>query len=263
MTAKAREVLENLRIRNVVSWNALIATYVRNGEGHEAFISFECMQSEGISPDEATFVSILKACTTTGAIEKGKQVHNDILRAGLLGKSTSIGGALVNMYAKCGWLAKAEQVLDMLANRDAICWSALIAGYAQKRLGVETLDCFARMQGEGHSPDAVTFLCVLNACCHAGKLGEAQTYYENMSGKYGILPSLQHSACMMILYGHAGHFDKAMSVAKTMAAADDASLWFALLGTCCKWGNLKLGESVFKQATQHDKSLGSGIYSYG
>ena len=219
------------------------------------------MQTEGLSPDEATFVSILNACTKTGAIEKGKKIHDDILSTGLLDKSMVLGSALVSMYAKCGLLAKAQQVLEALRYRDTVCWSALITGYAQERHGHEALNCFTKMQREGHSPDDVTFLCVLKACCHVGKLDDAQTYYENMSRKYGILPNLQHLTCMVVIYGCAGQFDKAISVVKTMAATADPSAWVALLTISRKWGNLKLGKLGFEQMTQHEKNLELGICS--
>ena len=59
---KAHEVLENLSIRNAVSWNALIAGCVEQGQAHEALNCFERMRSEGLAVDVATLISILKAC---------------------------------------------------------------------------------------------------------------------------------------------------------------------------------------------------------
>ena len=38
-----------------------------------------------------------------------------------------IGSALVDMYAKCGALVKAQKVLEELPVHDVVAWSALIA----------------------------------------------------------------------------------------------------------------------------------------
>eukprot|EP00250_Pteridium_aquilinum_P021300 c25084_g10_i4 orf=2-256(+) len=75
-----------------------------------------------------------------------------------------IGYMLVDMYAKNGLLAKAQEVFDRLPVRDLVSWNALIAGYAQQGQGEHSLKCFEQMQRESLSPDAVTFICILKAC---------------------------------------------------------------------------------------------------
>eukprot|EP00250_Pteridium_aquilinum_P022500 c25392_g4_i4 orf=1-273(+) len=75
------------------------------------------------------------------------------------------------MYAKCGSLSKAQDVLEKLPSRDVVSWSALIAGYAQRGQGEHALNCYERMQREGILPDAVTYACILKAC---GSIGAAE-----------------------------------------------------------------------------------------
>ena len=251
----AQEVLNGLRVRDVVSWSALIAGYAREGQGHEAINMYERMRREGFSPDEVTFTCILKACGNVGAIDRGKEVHDEILNLGLLEKNIVLGNALLDMYAKCGALEKARELLEDLPSRNVVSWSSVIAGYAQEGQGNEALICFSRMQREGLAPDNVTFLCILNACSHSGKLDVAQTYYENMSRKYGISPKVEHHTCMVAVFGCAGCFGKAMSVIKMMPSSNNPSVWLALLEACRKWGNVKLGRLAFDHAIQIDHNL--------
>ena len=79
-----------------------------------------------------------------------------------------LGNALVDMYAKCGALSKAEEVLEGLSCQDAGMWTALIAGHALHGNSHSVLRCFARMEEKGLPPDEKTFSCVLNACSHSG-----------------------------------------------------------------------------------------------
>ena len=74
-----------------------------------------------------------------------------------------------------------------------------------------------------------------------------------MDQKYGIIPRLEHQACMVVGFGSAGHFDKAIAVMKAMpCSCDSVHIWLALLVSCKKWGNVKLGALAFDQALQLD-----------
>ena len=55
-----------------------------------------------------------------------------LLSRGLLETNIVLGNALVDIYAKYGCLAKAQQVLEELPAWDVISWNALITRYAQK-----------------------------------------------------------------------------------------------------------------------------------
>jgi pentatricopeptide repeat protein len=252
MLSKAQEVLEELQARDVVSWNALIAGYIQQGQSHKALNCFERMLMENLSPNIITFTCILKACGSIGAIEKGKQIHDEISRKGFLERDLILGNALVDMYAKCGMLSKAQKILEDLHVRDIFSWNTLISGYSVHRECQQALDCFQRMQDDGIHPNAVTFLSVLSACSHSGLLDESQTLFGNMTEKYGITPDFEHYSCMMMAYAYGGDFDKAISVIQMMPSSDSLEAWLIILGACRKWGNVKLGILAFDQAFQID-----------
>ena len=129
---KAKEVLEELRAHDVVSWNALITGYAQLGRHYEANMCLERMRNMGLSPDAITLLSILKACGCIEAIEKGKKVHNEVLSRGFI-EDSILGNALVVMYANLGMLERAQRVLEELHVRDLVSWSAMIARYEVKR----------------------------------------------------------------------------------------------------------------------------------
>mgnify|MGYP002775691026 CR=1 FL=1 len=249
---KAQQMLDELPLQHVVSWNALIAGYAQQGQCHEALQCFKRMQSESLYPDSVTFICILKACGSAGAIDKGNQIHNEVVLRGLLEKDIAIGNVVVDMYAKCGVLAKAHEVLEELPVRDAISWNSLIGGYAEQGKGGKVLDCFEQMQLEGISPDEGTFRGVLSACSHSGLLAEAQFIFQNMAIMYGITPNLEHYTCMVVVFGYTGYFDKVASLIEVMPCFHYHAVWLALLGCCEKWGNVKLGTFVFDQVLQLD-----------
>ncbi|KAI5065602.1 hypothetical protein GOP47_0020297 [Adiantum capillus-veneris] len=264
---KARKVLKKLPIRDVVSWSALIVGYVEQGQIEEALDCFEEMQGEGVYPNEVTFAYALKACSSIGAANKGQQIHDEITKQGLLKKHAELGYSLVDMFAKCGALAKARQVLEELPSQNVDSWTALIGGYAQQGHTKDALDCFEKMQSEGVSPNAFTFSCVLNACSHSGLVDEGEMYFASMDTKHGIEPDVAHYTCMVDLYGRAGHLDRAVAVVQNMPSSDDCIAWLALLGACRKWQDVKIGRWAFEHAVRQDESdaaayvLMANIYS--
>eukprot|EP00250_Pteridium_aquilinum_P015920 c22838_g2_i1 orf=111-659(+) len=84
--AKAQELLDMHQSRDVISWTALIAGYAQRGQGQDALNCFEQMQCKGLSPNSVTFICVLKACGSIGASDKGEEIHDEIVKQGLLGK---------------------------------------------------------------------------------------------------------------------------------------------------------------------------------
>ena len=257
MLEKAQEVFEDLPNRNVVTWSALIAGYTRHNLGDEALKCFRRMQDEGISPNAVTFICILKACGSTASLHIGEEIHAEVRKRGLLGEDKALRNTLVDMYAKCGALAKAQKVLEELPVRAVISWNALISGYGQRGEGLQALYCFERMQKDDVLPNEVTLLSVLNACSHSGLIDEGQMYFDSMTEKYGLVPNLEHYTCMVELFGRAGDFDKAMEVIRKMPSCDYPVIWRTILGACKKWGNVKLGKLAFDQSIQVDNTCAS------
>jgi pentatricopeptide repeat protein len=254
--AEARYVLDHLPVRDIVSWNTLLLGYAQHEQGHEALNCFTRMEKEGLTmPNEVTFICVLKACSSVGAADKGIEIHSQIVGGEWLEKSSLLGTALVDMYAKFSMFARAYEVLQQLPTRDAVSWNALIAGYSREGFYDESLRCIEQMEREGLSPNEATFLCILNACSHGGQWDKAQIFYENMSGKYRLMPKLEHQACIVTVYGNAGEFGKAMSVIETMPSSDNPTLWLSLLGSCRKWGNVELGRLAFERAIRLDSNL--------
>jgi pentatricopeptide repeat protein len=256
---KAQEVLKELPVRDIVSWNTLIAGFVCQGQSCEAMNCFKQMQNDGLSPDAVTILCILKACSSSGAVSEGKLIHDEFINKDLLESNAAIGAALVDMYAKCGMLDKAQELLEELPIRNMVLWSVLIARYAEEKRGYEALQCFEQMQSEGFAPDRVTLLSVLHACSSSGLLDEAQTLFGNMKKIYGLSPNADHHTCMVVMLGSIGNFEKAMEVIKAMPSLDFIDIWLALLGACEKWGNVKLGILAFDQVIQIDRAC-AGAY---
>jgi pentatricopeptide repeat protein len=120
-------------------------------------------------------IAALKACSKSKDLCRGRQIHADLAGDGTLPDDVHLGSILVNMYAKCGDVRKAQEVFDELPARDVVSWTSLIGGYASAHgLEEEALRGFELMRREGFVPDPIAFVYALKACGSLGVLGEGQ-----------------------------------------------------------------------------------------
>jgi pentatricopeptide repeat protein len=255
---KARETLAQLPKRNVVSWNALLAGYAHHALGEQVLECFRAMQDEDeVHPDAVSYACALKACGILGALNLGQEIHAEVGKQGLLPKDIVLSTALLDMYSKCGALAKSRQVFEDLllppARRSIVPWNALIAGYAQLGEANTVLRLYGKMRTEGMMPDSITFILLLTACSHAGLLKLGEKLFDEMSGLYCLAPTLQHYACMADLFGRAGLVDKAKCLLANVSHSDRLPLLAIILGACqYYWMDLTFGRWAFEQLIQLD-----------
>ncbi|KAH7428142.1 hypothetical protein KP509_10G077700 [Ceratopteris richardii] len=249
---KARQVFEELCSRDAISWSALITGYAEYGENEQVFKCFEQMKREEVSPDSVTFMGVLKACSSMGAMEMGEKLHHEITKQGLLACDEILGTALLNMYAKCGALAKAHQVFEQLPVRNLVTWSALIAGHVEKGESEQALDCFKQMQQEGPCPDEAIFLAILGAYSRSGRVEDAQIFLGNMSLTYGVKPDSKLYGCLVDLFGRIGKLDKAVAMIRKIPDFWGGA-WPAILCACEKLGDVNVGRWAFNHGMQMDK----------
>ena len=250
---KAHEVFNELHVRDVISWNALIGGYAQHGYGEEALDCFELMKNRcRIIPDACTFICVLKACGTIGASTKGRDVFTEIAMNELQKKDIMVATALIDMYAKCGALVEAQIAFDQLLTRDLISWNALITGYSQLGRDDLVLKSLDKMVEEGIKPNSTSFLILLKTCCYLGLVDKGKLFFKVMSICYDVMPNLQHHTSMTDLFSHAGLFNEATEVIKKLPFSDDLTVWHTLLDICQNSGNVALGKLAFENALQLD-----------
>ena len=268
MLAKARKILDELPFRNTVSWNVLIAEYAQQGQCEEALECFRHMQTDNVPPDAITLACMLKVYGHTGAVIEGKQIHDESIKRGFFHKSVVLASALVDMYAKCGALERAQEVFDELPVHDLVSWNALVTGYALLAEVENVIFVFERMKREGRKPDMVTFVSILNACSHSGLIEMGEMYYKLICVDYGIAPTLEHYTCIIDLLSRAGQLDRAVAMMKSSQLHPNMVLWLTILGACCKWGDVELGRHAFEEILRLDEKEDSAyvcmynIYAY-
>ncbi|XP_024541074.1 pentatricopeptide repeat-containing protein At2g40720-like [Selaginella moellendorffii] len=176
--AAARGVFEEIRARNVVSWNALIMGYALNGHGEEALDLYAGMLREKLEPDAVTLIAAIKACVSLGSssrearwLEQGRIFHGKVLRSDGFQLKASVTNTLLDMYAKFARILSAWQLFDSIPQQTIVSWNSIIMGSSQCGQPERALGLFQQMKLEGFVPDSRTFIAAFTAC---GVLGEQE-----------------------------------------------------------------------------------------
>lgn len=247
----ASKVFEDMPVRNVVSWTAMINGYVRRGLSYQVFELFRQMQEEGVRPNEFTLVGLLLACTELGSLSLGRWIHEFACKNGFE-INVFLGTALIVMYSKCGSVEDAAKVFEEMPERSTATWNSMITSLGVHGRGNGAVALFSKMDEENVRPDEITFVGVLCACMNACMVHEGREFFKIMTEGYGIVPSFEHYYCMFELLGRAGMWHDAYELAENIPGKLDVCVWRALCRVCDAHGNAELGEVAYRRILELD-----------
>ncbi|CAI0375814.1 unnamed protein product [Linum tenue] len=237
----AEDLFARIPCSNIVSWTAMISGYTQNGLVEQALTLFDEMlkYDSDVKPNWVTIMSVLPACAHSAALERGRKIHDYAASIGM-DSNPSVCTALIAMYAKCGSLVDARCCFDRLApsHRTLVAWNTMITAYASHGCGKEAVATFEEMIEAGVRPDTVTFTGLLSGCSHSGLVEIGLKYFNNMKPVFSVEPRVEHYGCIVDLLGRAGRFVEAKKMIDEMPMEAGASIWGALLAASKMHKNL-------------------------
>ncbi|CAN4085909.1 unnamed protein product [Withania somnifera] len=233
---KAQKLFDQIGTKDLVSWNSMLMAYMRHELVTKALNVFRLMIRGGIEPDSVTISALLVARVPFSI---GKQIHGWVVRRGTNQELSNVN-SLINFYKDQNRLKQVRWLFEHMHERDVVSWNSVISAHSKHP---EALLYFEKMVKSGDQPDGVTFVSLLSACAHLGKLEDAERLFRIMKDRYDISPRMEHYGCMVNLYGRLGLIDKAFDfVMKRMEFEAGPTVWGALLYACYRHGNVKIGE---------------------
>ncbi|KAK7283015.1 hypothetical protein RIF29_12210 [Crotalaria pallida] len=227
-TIEAARMFNAMTVRNRISWNAMIAAYSNEKTGEVALKLFRQMQEKGEVPDEYTYSSTLKACSSLGAIRDGTQIHAALIRRGFqyLVHST-VAGALIDMYVKCTCIAEARTVFNRIEQKNVISWTTLILGYAQEDNLPEAMALFRELRESRHKVDGFVLSSLIGVFADFALVEQGkQMHAYTIKVPYGLDTSVANS--LLDMYMKCGLTDEADALFKEMPTRNVVS-WTVMI----------------------------------
>ncbi|RRT64671.1 hypothetical protein BHM03_00050289 [Ensete ventricosum] len=203
------------------------------------------------------FVSILGTCRDPLGLQKGRQVHAQIVVRGV--RDSLLGGRILGMYVLCRSFMDAKHVFFSLEMGSSLPWNWMIRGFTMMGCYELALLFYFKMWFGGAYPDKYTFPYVIKSagCLSAVGLGSALIDMYSKCGNLDLARRVFDSMTeknevswnsVIAAYGAHGLVKDAMDLFRQMQEAGfvpDHITFLALISACGHAGQLDEGFRLF------------------
>ncbi|ONK82123.1 uncharacterized protein A4U43_C01F36350 [Asparagus officinalis] len=178
----AEKVFKEMGVRDQVSWNSIIKAYAAHGRCREALLAFEHMD---ISPDSATFIGLLTACSHGGLLLEGRNLFKAMSQVYGVEPQLDHYACMVDILGRAGKLEEAEKLVDeMPTEADPVVWSSLLGAcwkHGEDKIGGRAAQKLVEM--DPHK--SAGYVMLSNIYSAKGSFGDAASVRKEMK-KIGV-----------------------------------------------------------------------------
>ncbi|KAL9226949.1 hypothetical protein vseg_002702 [Gypsophila vaccaria] len=275
----ARKVFDEMSVRDVVAWTALVVGYLQNGESEK---SLECLclmhrvGGDGERPNYRSLEGGFQACGNVGAVVEGRCLHGFTVKSGY-GFCRGVQSSVLSMYSKWGTVSEAYSLFCEVGDKDVVCWTSVIAAYAKLGIVTTCLSLFSQMQEAGICPDEIVVGCVLSSFSGPSWVREGKAFHGLILRRMNYLDQVVQRALMSMYckfgipaaavrifdtlqerdsetwntmiheYGKAGLHLKCLLLFREMLhqwIECQSNILISVIASCSQLGTLRLGKSV-------------------
>ncbi|KAL5573027.1 hypothetical protein UlMin_022624 [Ulmus minor] len=236
----ALKVIDEMRKRDVMFWNALIAELFDEGCYGDVIKLYCEMRKGDVVPNGFGLVTALKACSVGLELDFGTQLHVDVIKFGL---DINVGFALVDLYVKCGVIELAEKVFFYMPEKSAESWNVLLDGFALMGKWEEVLILFNRVKQLDLKFGKFTLLTVIKSCARLGDLSGGQVLHTLLI-KNGCEFDKFLSSCLLDMYSKCGLADDALKIFERIRNPNVVA-WSAMINCLDQQGQSREAAELF------------------
>ncbi|CAA0816837.1 Pentatricopeptide repeat-containing protein -mitochondrial [Striga hermonthica] len=170
----ASHVFDEMVLKDVVAWTALVIGYVQNGESEKGLLCLKEMHRVGGDAAERlnsrTLEGGFRACDESSDLTAGRCLHGLALKSGIL-SSHIIQSHILSMYSNCESAEDVKVSFDEVVEKDLYSWTSIIVNYARLGRFCECFEMFTKMQADGVDPDGMVIGCLISGFANSMNVG--------------------------------------------------------------------------------------------
>ncbi|CAA7025238.1 unnamed protein product [Microthlaspi erraticum] len=203
----ARRLFNEMPVKDMGSWNAMLSGYCQSGNAKEALT----LSNELSGMDSVTIVSLLSACTEAGDFKRGVMIHLYSIKHGL-DSELFVSNKLIDMYAECGDLRGCQEVFERMVVKDLISWNSMIKAYELNDQPVRALSLFQEMKLSRIQPDCLTLISLASVLAQIGDVRGGRAVQGFTLRKGWFLEDITIGNAVVDMYAKLGLVDSARAV---------------------------------------------------
>lgn len=227
-----------------MSFTSLISGLAKLGREEEAIELFFRMRSEGIVPNEHSFVAILTACIRLLELELGFQIHALIVKMGCV-DSVFVANALMGLYGKFSFcLDYVLKLFDELPHKDTVSWNTVISSVVNEFEYEKAFELFHDMKRDnGFIVDYFTISTLLTACTGCFALMEGRAVHAHAI-RIGLEANLSVNNALIGFYTKCGRVKDVVALLERMPVMDIITLTEIIIAYM-EFGYVDLAVEIF------------------
>ncbi|OIT35856.1 PREDICTED: pentatricopeptide repeat-containing protein At3g05340 [Nicotiana attenuata] len=229
-----RQVFDEMDVRNVISWTAVISGLAQNEFCEESLDLFVEMQGAVVVPNYLTYLSALLACSGIKALGEARQIHGIVWKLGFH-SDLCIESALMDVYSKCGSVQDAWQMFESAEVLDTIAMTVMLVGFAQNGYEEEALQIFVKMVKSGVDIDPDVVSAVLGVFGSDTSLGLGRQVHSLIIKK-GFISNSFVSNGLINMYSKCGQLEESVEIFNSIARRNSVS-WNSIIAAYARHGN--------------------------
>lgn len=227
---------DKMPIKDVASWNTLISGYVRKGEMGRACELFSAMPEK----NSVSWSAMISGYVECGDLESAVR----FFEAAPI-KSVVAWTAMINGYMKFGKVKVAEKLFREMPDKNLVTWNAVIAGYVENSCAEEGLKLFNNMMEYGIRPNPSTLSSVLLGCSNLSALQLGKQVHQ-FTIKSPLSSDTTVGTSLISMYWKCGDLRDAWKLFLEMPHRDLVS-WNAMISGYAQHGSGQVALTLFDE----------------
>lgn len=230
---EARELFDEMRQRDVVTYAAMINVYLKNGDLPKAEKLFFDMPKRNVVVESAMIDGYAKI----GRIDEARRVFDEMPERNVFSWTSLVSG-----YLRMGWVEEGRQLFDRMPVKNNVTWTTMVSGYARNGLILEARELFDIMPEK----NVVSWTAMIKAYVENDRIDEAQKLFHKMPQR-----NLYSWNIMISAYLEKGLVSEAIKLFELMPQRNAIS-WTTMVTGLARNGSIEKAREFFDHMPKKD-----------